>query len=86
MAMEQKSFQLEITTPTSSQEATIEWIEVESPTGSFLVGPDHSHLISIIKNKSSITYKKVDTQIMSHDVTSGIFSIIDNKAIVLLDE
>lgn len=84
--MENKHFQLAIITPTSSQEAMIEWIEIESPTGSFLVGPNHSHLISIIKNKSSIIYKQVDGNVSSYDVTSGIFSIANNMAIALLDE
>lgn len=84
--METGKFQLEIITPALSQEMIVEWVEIESPTGSFLVGPDHSNLISIIKNKSSITYKPLNQQPLSYDVTSGVFSVANNKAIALLDQ
>lgn len=84
--MDDKSFQLEIITPISSQELIVEWVEIESPTGSFLVGPGHADLISIIKNKSVILYKVVGSQEESCVASVGIFSVVKNKAIALLDQ
>jgi F0F1-type ATP synthase epsilon subunit len=79
-------FTLEIITPTQRQVHTVEWIEVESPTGSFLVGPDHRRLISIIKNKSTLRYKKTNAEECDQAVPKGIFTVGNNRAIALLDQ
>lgn len=85
--MEAKAFAFQIITPTNSQAILVDWIEVESPTGSFFVGPDHSPLISIIKNKSTIVYKKSDeSETLSLVVSQGIFKVAENKALALLDQ
>lgn len=83
--MSENYFTFEIITPTHTEIHSVEWIEIESPTGSFWVGPGHSSLISIIKSKSSILYKKVNTEECSFDVLKGIFQVKDNKAIALVD-
>jgi F0F1-type ATP synthase epsilon subunit len=84
--MAQETFTFTIITPTTNQSFSVEWVEVESPTGSFLVGPDHLPLISIIKSKSVLTYKKTNSSIESHDVLNGIFKVTENQAIALLDQ
>ncbi len=84
--METLFFELHIITPTNAQRISVDWIEVESPTGNFFVGPDHSPLISIIKNKSAIMYKKTGADICSLVVSQGIFKVAENKAIALLDQ
>ena len=83
--MKNNSFELKMISPDSSEEIIIEWIEIESPTGSFLVGHDHSPLVSIVKKKSIVCYKKMDGETISLDAPGGIFKIIDNKATILLD-
>jgi F0F1-type ATP synthase epsilon subunit len=79
-------FTFEIITPTQRTVHNVEWVEVESPTGSFLVGPDHRHLISIIKNKSTLHYKKTNADECSQDVPKGIFTVNNNRAVALLDQ
>jgi len=49
-------FDLTIITPTSSQTEKVLWVEIEGPTGSFVVGHDHSPLISLLKKQGSLTY------------------------------
>ena len=83
--MKQDYFDLEITSLTKKISIKIEWIEIESPTGSFLVGPNHSPLISIIKKKSTLTYKEKDAKEIAIEVYRGIFKVSENKAIALLD-
>jgi len=75
---------LKIISSTSAQELSIEWIEIESPTGSFLVGHDHSPLISLLKKSSVMLYKTIEGQEVALDIHGGIFKIVNNKATVLL--
>ena len=83
--MDTTTLSLEIISPTLAQQLTVEWIEVESPTGSFFVGPNHSPLISIIKNKSNLLYKTEGNEPTAVVTTHGVFYIEENKAVVILD-
>jgi len=84
--MSSDSFELEIISPTSNRVEMVEWIEVESPTGSFFVGPNHSPLVSLIKPQSPFNYKKVDEQEQqSFIVHEGFFQVSPgNKVAVIL--
>lgn len=80
------TFELEIITPETSENITVFWIEIESPTGSFLIGPDHSPLISVIKKKSIFSYKAQNNEEHTREATAGgIIKITENKAFILLD-
>jgi F0F1-type ATP synthase epsilon subunit len=83
--MDATTLNLEIVSPTIAQQLTVEWIEVESPTGSFFVGPNHNPLISIIKNKSYLQYKPLDSEPTSVVTTHGVFYVEHNKAVAILD-
>jgi F0F1-type ATP synthase epsilon subunit len=84
--MDTQFFTLEIITPTHAEVFSVEWVEIESPTGSFLVGPNHSPLVSMIKNKSTLSYKKTTSEQCTMDIFKGIFRVSDNKAVALLDQ
>lgn len=84
--MNENQFTFSVITPIHTQDIAVEWIEVESPNGSFLVGPDHSPLVSILKNKSSIIYKRTDGSEGHVDVPKGILTIASGRAIALLDQ
>jgi F0F1-type ATP synthase epsilon subunit len=83
--MEQYYFTLEIISPTNTEVHSVEWVEIESPTGSFLVGPGHSQLISVIKQKSSVLYKKTNAEECSLNIQKGVFYVKNNKAVALVD-
>jgi F0F1-type ATP synthase epsilon subunit len=83
--METQYFTLEIISTVHTDVHSVMWVEIESPTGSFLVGPDHSPLISIIKTRSIITYKKANGEEDTLDASGGIFKVANNKATILLD-
>ncbi len=83
--MAEQFFTFQIVTPTSTESLSVEWIEVESPTGSFLIGPEHSPLVSIIKTKSRLSYKRAYADPTFIDGVKGIIKVSDNKAIALLD-
>lgn len=76
--------ELEIVSQAESKKITIEWVEVESPSGNFIVGPDHEPLVSLLKHKGKLTYQS-DGQTHSIDTYGGIFKVANDKALVVLD-
>lgn len=84
--MKNDAFELEIIHPTKSEKKTVAWVEVESPTGNFVVGPNHSPLISILKPRGKLTYQVFEGTEASMDIYGGIFKVLNNKVVVLLEE
>ncbi len=84
--IQETSFTLEIVASTQSEIHSIEWVEIESPNGSFLVGPDHMPLISLIKKRSTVTYRKTNSEERTLTVTGGLFKVAHNKAVVILEQ
>jgi F0F1-type ATP synthase epsilon subunit len=77
---------LEIISANENEKFEVHWVEIESPSGSFLVGPNHSPLISIIKKNSVVIYKKGDGEEVSINVYGGLFNMSGhNRAVVLLE-
>ena len=82
--MNKSLFELEIISSEKSEKFSIFWVEIESPTGNFIIGPDHLDLISIIKSRSKLKYKDQDKSIQEMDIYDGVIEISNSKAIVLL--
>ena len=80
-----ETFSLSIITPSNHTTLTVEWVEVQSPTGSFFVGPQHSPLVSLLKKNSSLLYKVTGEQPSSVAVTGGVLSIKNNAVLALID-
>lgn len=81
-----KSFELKIIKPTKSTTLNVEWIDVKTPTGNFYIGPDHYNLITIIKERSPISYKKINN-IEPKLINSygGFLKIENGKVLIILD-
>ena len=62
------------------------WLEVQSPTGEFVLAPDHYPLISLLKKDSRLSYLTTENQISSYDISGGIVIIENNVVLILLDE
>jgi F0F1-type ATP synthase epsilon subunit len=78
--------ELQIIRPTSKEIVNVEWIEIESPSGNFVVGAGHLPLISILKVRGRVIYKKAGTdKLKIVDSYGGFFKIQDDKATVILD-
>ena len=83
---EKNSFEFEIVRTGSNKIIKVEWIEVQSPTGDFIVGPDHSPLVSILKDRGKLKYKDFDSKnVTKIDTYGGIFRVQENKAVAILD-
>jgi len=83
--MNTDAFELEIVKQTESKKISILWLEIESPTGNFVVGPGHYPLFSLLKYKGTLTYKEYSGGEISLDTYGGIFKVANNKAMVLMD-
>ena len=84
--MKGKAFTLEIISPTNTEKFSIFWVEIESPTGSFLVAIDHSPLISVLKKQSRLTYKTDMSKQFSREIYGGMFEVSNNLARVILEQ
>ncbi|KKQ10504.1 MAG: hypothetical protein US22_C0061G0004 [candidate division TM6 bacterium GW2011_GWF2_36_6] len=85
--MKAKFFDLKIISPTGSEYLTIDWIDVQGLRSNFVIGPDHSPLISIVGKGGKLIYKKHETNFI-HEIivlSGGIFRVENNIATVLLD-
>lgn len=85
--MNAKYFDLDIISPAGMESLSIDWVDVQGVGSNFLVGPNHSPLVSIMAKGSKLSYKKHDTHFI-HEVTvssGGIFRVENNKAMILLD-
>ncbi len=63
----------------------VEWISVESPSGSFVVSYNHEPVISALENQSELKYKKQNETLAELNIKGGVFILQDNQATVLLD-
>ena len=84
--MKNQTFILEIISPTKVEKISIIWVEIESPTGSFLVAIDHSPLISVLKKQSLLTYKTDNSKKLSREIYGGMFEVSGNLARVILEQ
>ncbi len=78
-------FVFELISPTKAETYNVHWVEIESPNGSFVVGIDHSPLVSVIKEKSTVRYETDGNQEVAVEVSGGIFKVAKNKAIAILE-
>lgn len=85
--MNVKYFDLDIISSTDHESLVVEWIDVQGVGSNFLVGPDHSPLVSVVAKGGKVSYKKHETHFIHEIIVSsgGIFKVENNKAIVLLD-
>jgi len=77
-------FELEIIKQDSSEKIPVDWIEVESPSGNFVVGPDHSEVISLLKYRGKLKYKQHGGTEIEIDTYSGLFKFEKNRATILI--
>lgn len=77
--------ELEIVRPLSSKRLSVLWIEVEAQLGSFVVGPFHCPLVSLLKAGGRLIYKTPQHLEIEMEVVSGMLVIHDNKAVIILD-
>jgi F0F1-type ATP synthase epsilon subunit len=77
---------LEIISPLQTQMFDIEWVEIQAPHGSFVIGYGHNDLTSLLKRQGKLTFKKMTGFEQSVVVSGGVVTIFDNKVIVILEK
>ena len=74
-----------IVRPDKSEVFEVEWIDVQSPAGSFVVGLNHLPLITRLKIRGELSFKIKDGKIEKIETYGGYFKIESNKAIAVLE-
>lgn len=80
---EQTTIILETFASTSSGKFAVAWVEIDSPTGLFVVGPGYSETISLIKPGGTLVYQTTDGTQGSFVAPGGI-AIIQNDVVKLI--
>ena len=80
-----QSFTLELIRPLETKRVQVLWVDVEGLTGNFVIGPDHSPLLSILKPKSRLLYKTIYNLEAEIDIPSGFIKVVDNNAIIVME-
>ena len=52
-----ETFTLSLTQPFSQKMISVEWVSVATPTGTFIIGPGHEPIVSLISPGESVVYK-----------------------------
>lgn len=74
---------LETFSYSSSGKIAVAWVEIDSPTGHFVVGPGHIETISLIRPGSTVVYQALDGTQGSF-VAPGGLAIIQNNIVKLI--
>ncbi len=74
---------VEIFSPTNSTSLNVHWIEIDSPTGFFTVGPGHINTLSLLKPGGQLMYESEDNYQGTLTVPGGM-AIIQNNVVKLM--
>lgn len=78
-------FELEIIYPTQSKKMLVGWVHVDGEGASFLVGPNHLPLISILRHGGVARYKLEGGQEHEINLFGGVIRVSNNRATIILD-
>lgn len=71
--------------PDKQEVFEVEWVDVQTPVGSFVIGLNHLPFITSLKKKGKLSFKLKNGKIEKIDIYGGFFQIEDNKAIAILE-
>lgn len=74
---------LEIHSPLMERKVDAAWVSITSPTGSFVVGPQHQPLFSLIAPGESIRYEAAGTEHTIKIEASG-FCLVSRESVMIL--
>ena len=77
---------LHVLKPFSESKMEVEWARIDTPNGSFLIGPGHRPLVNIVKPKSVITYKSQGQEVtLEAPENGGLVHVHEDKIILFLE-
>lgn len=76
--------QLQLVTPKKQETFTIEWIELQTTTGSIIIQPGHAPLICSLKPASIIRFAA--PELITREVIMGFAQVDRSSVMLLLDE
>ncbi len=81
-----KCFELKIVAPNNQIISNVEFIDFQTPTGGYFIGPDHIDFVSILKERSKFFYKKSESlQTETIDIYGGFLKIHNGNALLIVD-
>lgn len=77
-------FVMEVVFPTSAQKIEVVWVDVKSPTGSFMIGPQSSPLVSLLSANSKLLFKSETGSMGTIEIPAGMLEIDENGNVLVL--
>ena len=72
--------------PFLEEKKEIDWVLLECPGGSFVVGPDHRPLVNILSGSSTLTYAvKGHEETLEVPEDGGLVHVLDNQVVLFLN-
>lgn len=76
--------QLTLISPTSSETIAIDWLEVYTSGGSFIIQQGHAPLIAVLAQKQEITMGFADGTFRLQRLESGIVQVDRNQVTIVI--
>lgn len=77
-------FVMEVVFPTSAQKIEVVWVDVKSPTGSFMIGPQSAPLVSLLSANSKLLFKSETGSMGTIEIPAGMLEIDENGNVLVL--
>jgi F0F1-type ATP synthase epsilon subunit len=75
---------LEILSRDSRVAAEVEWVDVASPTGGFVIAPGHAPIVSLLSSNSIISFSRSGHAEHSAPIPGGVLLVDDEGDVTVL--
>ena len=76
---------LKIIRPSGHKQHHIMWLEINTPTGNFVIAKGHAPMIVTLSNKKQIIFELTTGQEVSEVISGGVAQISRNEIKLLLE-
>ena len=70
--------------PFSLHEVMVDWVSIQSPNGSFVIGAGHRPMLSLVKSGESVLYRAAGTEKSIEVAEGGALLHVSSEAIRLV--
>lgn len=82
--MNKKTIQFTLLSPTSSKTMDINWLEIQTLEGNFVIKPGHAPLIVVAAPNKELTIELSDGSVTMMSIAGGILEVNRTTALLLL--
>lgn len=77
---------LSILSPTTRQDISVQWVEVQTTDGGYVILPGHAPLIAQLAPQSQLKFSPNGTSTESVLIPNGLLKVTQQQVIIIIDE